>query len=72
MPEPAEATPAQIAALKLAIDAGDGHDVRLSAEPDTDGALAAGWLAREGDRLHVTESGWRELKRWDGVGPEAS
>ena len=62
-----DATPAQIAALKLAIDAGDGEGVRLPAEPDTDGALAAGWLARDGDRLHVTESGWHVLKRWDGV-----
>lgn len=66
-PDAPDATPAQIAALKLAIDAGDGRDVRLPAEPDTEGALAAGWLRRDADRLHVTETGWRELKRWDGV-----
>ncbi len=60
-------TPAQIAALKLAIDAGDGEGVRIAAEPDVDGAMAHGWLVREADRLHVTESGWRVLKQADGV-----
>lgn len=62
-----EASPAHIAALKLAIDAGDGEGVRTDAEPDYDGAVAQGWLVREGDRLHVTESGWRVLKQADGI-----
>ena len=70
MSDAPEPSPGHIAALKLAIDAGDGADVRLPAAPDAEGALAHGWLVREDGRLHVTESGWRVLKRADGVDHE--
>ena len=60
-------TDAQIAALKLAIDAGTVHDVHLGVIPDIDGAADHGWLTRDGETLHVTPEGWHVLKRADGV-----
>lgn len=66
-------TEAQIAALKIAIDAGTVHDIHLGVIPDIDGAAERGWLTRDGETLHVTPAGWHVLKQADGVeaAPEA-